>query len=73
MKNTMTKELAERILNRKARNNAPKLTKAKEIEVLMDWLEGMPYRELLPKYKIRKNAACLIIREAKDEAHRTLL
>ena len=70
----MTPELAERVLNRQVRGRPYQklLTDAQEMAVLMDWIEGMPYREIVAKHKVSKAIACRVIKEAKKEARQVL-
>ena len=63
----MTKELAQRIVDRPSPSRA-RVTDAQRTEILMDWLAGMPYRELMDKYGVGKTTISGIITKAKRDA-----
>ena len=65
----MTPELAKRILARTTRSI---LTDRMRTAILMDWLEGMPYKQLTSKYNVSKNAITVVVRNAKQEASAVL-
>ena len=68
----MTIELARRIQGRKERRQSTPMTDSLRLEILMDWLEGMPYREIQPKHGVSKSAICKVVRQARKEAAATL-
>ena len=63
----MTAELATRILER-SRKSPSSLTSAKRMEILMDWLEGMAYKDIQAKYGVSKSAVYSVSSKACREA-----
>ena len=62
----ITPELAKRIANRKQARRF--LSEAQEMEVLMDWLEGIKYKDIIWKHNTSKSVVERIVREARAEA-----
>ena len=66
----MSPDLAQRILDRQP--SRAHLTAAKRTEILMDWLEGLPYREIQIKHEVSKSVVSGVVVAAKREAKATL-
>ena len=67
----MTPELAERVLSRRPKDK-PGLSDAQTLEVLMDWLEGMTWPEIMAKHKAAKSSVARVIHQAKKQARAVL-
>ena len=63
----MTEELAKRVVGRTAARIAP-ISEKMQVDVLMDWLEGMTYKELAVKHKLSRGRIGGIITTAKKQA-----
>ena len=66
----MTPELAKRIVERTRRRSI--LTEAQQTELLMDWLEGQTYKELMAKYVVSKSSLATLIGKARADAAKLL-
>ena len=67
----MTVDLAERVMGRQAQN-LQRLSDAKRTEILMDWLEGTPYKDIQAKYGVPKSAVASVVMKARREAKAVL-
>ena len=67
----MTEELARRIMGR-SRRTPNLLSGAQQTELLMDWLEGQTYKELMSKYSIGRSQVTKIINKARTDAAKVL-
>ena len=63
----MTKDLAQRIVARPT-SSGTRLTDAQQTEILMDWLAGMPGKEIQAKHNVSKSGASGVIQRARRDA-----
>ena len=51
----------------------PGIPEAKVLEILIDWLDGMTYRELVVQHKVSKHQISGIVHKAKKQAQAVLV
>ena len=67
----LTPELAKRVLARPTTRRSI-ISPAMSVEILVDWLEGMKYKEIMAKHHISKSVVSRVVDKAKKEAKEML-